>query len=322
MGYLSLRTLPFLLALPFALLTTQRSNAQEPDSVDIDLRQSTGDGNTLEVYIRSNGQPFGDVLSGLTFTIRWATTSPATLGPRVNTCPAGISIAPTAQVTDPLVDDVPTGFNYRSYNAFGTSLLTDEGYPLPQDTWYLVMTLPVENNTGCTEFNIVNDNFTSSPGNARDFYVSLGGVDKTGSIEPASAFIGTCAADCLGNVGGPALPGTPCDDGNPDTENDLYTAECLCEGLPLGLAPNANNTFSVWPNPTTGLVYLSGLGGNTAAAAVRVSDALGRSLRTPVTRSLGDAAVWSVDLSGMPSGVYLIETDRDGARHVERIVKR
>lgn len=36
--------------------------------------------------------------------------------------------------------------------------------------------------------------------------------------------------DCFGLPNGPALPGTPCDDGNASTVNDTYQANCLCVG--------------------------------------------------------------------------------------------
>ncbi len=322
MGYATLRTAPVLAIFLFCLFSAPAAHAQDPDSVDIDLRRSSLDTNSLEVYIRANGQPFGDVLSGLTFTLRWVTTSTATLGPRVNTCPNGIPVSATAQVTDPLLDGVPTGFNYRSYNAFGVSLLSDEGCPIPQDEWFLVMTVPVENTTGCTEFNIVNDDWTDSPGNARDYFVSLGGFDRTGSIEPTSAFIGTCAADCLGSVGGAALPGTPCDDDSTQTVNDTWTAECVCVGeLSTAIATTtAPAEPAVWPNPTTGLVYIPAEQVN-GPSRVRVCDALGRVLTTPVTRT-GGGSPWLLDLGSAPAGVYLIELESAGVHSVHRVVKR
>ena len=316
------RTTPVLATLFVSLLGTASVQAQNPDSVDIDLRRSTLDTNSLEIYVRTNGQAFGDVFSGLTFTIRWETTSTATLGARVNTCPSGIPVSATAQETNPLLDGVPTGFNYRSYNAFGTSLLTDEGCPLPQDEWYLVMTVAVDNITGCTEFNIVNDDWTDSPGNARDYYVSLGGFDLTGAIDPVSAFIGTCAADCEGNVGGTALPGTACDDDSTQTVDDTWTAECVCVGeLSTGIATAASlSNPDVWPNPTTGMVYISA-GQADSPSRVRVSDALGRVLTTPMTRA-SNSSPWLLDLSNAPSGVYLIELESEGVRSVQRVVKR
>ncbi len=38
--------------------------------------------------------------------------------------------------------------------------------------------------------------------------------------------------DCAGIPGGPALPGTPCDDLDPGTANDVYDANCDCAGTP------------------------------------------------------------------------------------------
>ncbi|MCB9178820.1 MAG: T9SS type A sorting domain-containing protein [Flavobacteriales bacterium] len=39
------------------------------------------------------------------------------------------------------------------------------------------------------------------------------------------------SVDCLGVAGGTALPGTPCDDGNGNTIDDVYTADCQCVGV-------------------------------------------------------------------------------------------
>ncbi len=201
------------------------AEAQSPTTIDIDLVQNATPG-TLEVKVRANGDDFGDVLSALTFTIRWATTSPATLGTRVNTCPSGIPITATTQVTNPSHNGNPTGFNYRTYNGFGAALLEDEGCPLPQDTWFTVMTVPVVGNTGCTDFQIVNDAWTTA--NNRNYFVSLGGTELPGGvIEPTGVPIGNCSFDCPGlglNIG------DACDDGNPDTDNDVVTAACECEG--------------------------------------------------------------------------------------------
>lgn len=36
--------------------------------------------------------------------------------------------------------------------------------------------------------------------------------------------------DCLGVPGGPALPGTPCNDNDPNTVNDTWNANCICAG--------------------------------------------------------------------------------------------
>ncbi|MCB9177902.1 MAG: PKD domain-containing protein [Flavobacteriales bacterium] len=43
---------------------------------------------------------------------------------------------------------------------------------------------------------------------------------------------GNVVVDCEGVVGGSALPGTPCDDGDPNTFGDAWTANCMCAGGP------------------------------------------------------------------------------------------
>ena len=42
--------------------------------------------------------------------------------------------------------------------------------------------------------------------------------------------------DCLGVPNGAALPGSPCNDGDPDTGNDTWDSSCNCSGLPLDCA--------------------------------------------------------------------------------------
>ena len=44
---------------------------------------------------------------------------------------------------------------------------------------------------------------------------------------------GTQVSDCLGIIGGTAIPGTACDDVDPNTGNDLLDTLCICSGLPF-----------------------------------------------------------------------------------------
>ncbi len=126
------------------------------------------------------------------------------------------------------------GFKYRTFNGFSDQLLSDWGCQWPANTWVSVCTIPVVGNTGCTQFQIVN-NGNGQPNNT-NFFISLGGVEKTGIIEPTPVNFGACTADCLGVIGGTALPGTPCNDNNACTINDVYTGtapNCGCAGTPV-----------------------------------------------------------------------------------------
>ena len=175
--------------------------AQTPTSVDIQLIRSSTPGR-LEVQVRANGASFQDVLSGLFFTIRWATTSTATLGTRTNTCPTGIPLTQQPIVVNPSVGGNPTYSNYCTYSSVPTSPLSDDGCSLPQGTWYTVMTVPVTGDVGCTVFQIVNDAYTAP--NNKNYFCSLQGVDRTGSITPGAASL--CKVDIT--MAGSATPGS------------------------------------------------------------------------------------------------------------------
>jgi hypothetical protein len=54
--------------------------------------------------------------------------------------------------------------------------------------------------------------------------------DLSLGVQATSA--GTATADCNGVVGGSAVPGSSCNDGDPCTVNDVYNASCQCLGSP------------------------------------------------------------------------------------------
>ncbi len=197
-------------------------SAQIPTTVDIDLADNPS-ADSLEVRLRANGAGFQDLVTGLTFTISWPSTSAATLGLRTMPCFDGIPLSPTAQVTD-------GAFYYVTYNAFSVSLLSDAcpGAVWPADEWVVLMRVKVNGLDGCIPFNVVNDAFTATEN--RDFYISLNGLEKTGVIEPTEDLVGACGADCEGVIGGAALPGTACDDGDICTDGDLWSVDCACLG--------------------------------------------------------------------------------------------
>src|SRR5690606_16200180 len=60
--------------------------------------------------------------------------------------------------------------------------------------------------------------------NTGKFYDQSLGVQATAS--------GTASPDCNGVAGGPAVPGSACDDGNACTTNDVLDLNCQCAGTP------------------------------------------------------------------------------------------
>ncbi|MFN8352454.1 MAG: T9SS type A sorting domain-containing protein [Flavobacteriales bacterium] len=217
------RHLRSLLAITLLGSSTLQLRAQLPTSVDIDLATDPS-ADSLTVKVRANGASFGELMTALTFTIQWPDASGASLGARTVPCQGAVPLSPTAT-------QVVGAWRYKTYNAFGLALIQDECAALAwaQGQWITVMRVQVTGNTGCTDFNIVNDTWTAA--NNRDFYVSLNGFDRTGTIEPTPDQLGNCGTDCLGVVGGSALPGTACNDNNACTLNDLWSAACVCAGV-------------------------------------------------------------------------------------------
>ncbi len=130
--------------------------------VDIKLVQYPGDGE-LEIYVRPHAD-FDEVVSTLTFTLRWPMIAGSTIGQRTNDCPSGVPFSATA-----IVSDAP--YFTRTYNAFGTSLLIDEGCPWSACEEHRVMVIDAFVDPGYP-FEIMEDNY----------FVSLNGIEATGSV--------------------------------------------------------------------------------------------------------------------------------------------
>ena len=188
------------LAVLFASSAALTASAQVPTSVDIDLVDNSST-DSLEVRLRANGSGFSELVTGLTFTIAWPSTSAATLGARTMPCFDGIPLAPVAQITD-------GALHYVTYNAFSISLLSDACPDAlwPAGEWVVLMRVKVNGLDGCIPFNAVNDAYTAAEN--RDYYISLNGLERTGVIDPTEDVIGSCGEDCEGIQGGAALPGT------------------------------------------------------------------------------------------------------------------
>lgn len=85
------------------------------------------------------------------------------------------------------------------------------------------------------------------------FDLSLGAIGTTSGS-------GSATLDCQGVAGGSALPGASCNDGDPCTINDKWSANCQCIGTPqatqVSITPAGSTSFctggSVLLNATTG----------------------------------------------------------------------
>lgn len=152
-----------------ALFAAPVINAQ--DQVDIGLYRNA---DQLEVRVRP-ATSFTGIFSSLVFTIRWDRSTEATLGAIAQSgapsmyIPVSKSGAPRQHGT----------FNYQVYAGFGMSPLEALETSWTAGTEYVIASIPV---SGKGEFELVNDAYTADATNNADYYVSLGGVDRTGII--------------------------------------------------------------------------------------------------------------------------------------------
>lgn len=128
------------------------------------------------------------------------------------------------------------------------------------------------------------------------------------------------AADCEGVVGGGALVGTACDDGDPGTSNDIWQPGCICQGS-VGVPEPAAGSVRVFPNPAHDLlrVDMSGLKGENVSLTFTSITGL-RVMTLPLGVRHGKL-LERVDLSSLAPGVYTLDILMGDRTHQERIIK-
>lgn len=190
----------------------------------VDIRAEKVLSSGLKISVRNNDPTWSGLLGGLVFTIRWPQNSGVALSLLSQACPDAFYISSVGAVQS------SGGYSYRTYTAFGASTIAVEcpGNAWTTGEWVELCQIVVENYGGaCVNYQLVNDAFTEA--NNLNYYVSLGGVDKTGVPVYSPVPIGNdCESDCLNVVGGSDLPGSPCDDSDPGTSGTVWSAACEC----------------------------------------------------------------------------------------------
>lgn len=143
--------------------------AQAP--VDIGLRSNDG---RLEVLLRP-GSDVGGIVSSVVFTLRWERATGAGLGELAQDgiMTEHVPIRPSGGVRG------SGAYDYQVFAGFGTLPLNSSKTTWKATKEYVIASIPVN---GTAEFELVNDAWTSEVTNNADFYLSVGGMDRTGSI--------------------------------------------------------------------------------------------------------------------------------------------
>ena len=127
--------------------------------------------------------------------------------------------------------------------------------------------------------------------------------------------------DCEGVLGGEALPGLPCDDGDPLTANDTWQSGCVCQGVVGVQEFNGTGAITVYPNPTNDRVWLEvgGLFGERLSYVV--TDLLGKRILEADLGARSGEWTGVIDLSKAVPGVYVLEVRVGGAVRTGRIIR-
>lgn len=140
--------------------------------VDIGL---FNDGNgMLEVRLRPDG-PFDELVSAISFTIRWNDADGATLGAVSQVMPEAL-YCPTTK-SGPM--HVFNGYRYQIFAGFSVTTLADAETAWLGGEEVILIRVPV---IGGSTFAIINDDWTADVNNNGNFYISLNGEPSTGSI--------------------------------------------------------------------------------------------------------------------------------------------
>lgn len=103
----------------------------------------------------------------------------------------------------------------------------------------------------------------------------------------------------------------PCDDGNPETHNDIIQTDCTCKGTIIsGVKDIEKFDFQIYPNPTTGFVHLPTID----FKSIKLYNSSGQKIPIEIGRTL--------DISQVPMGVYYLKFQTADNIFSKKVVKK
>ncbi len=143
-------------------------------------------------------------------------------------------------------------------------------------------------------------------------YLSAGGILASGCMSTTACNYDPTASFDDGSC---YFVGDPCDDGLATTDNDVYNANCICEGV-SGIQENNLFGLNIFPNPANKEITLNSqvLGSGT----VSVVDMTGRIViqqKTLIT------STQKINIQDLPSGIYSLCVTIENKQTVRSFVK-
>jgi hypothetical protein len=124
---------------------------------------------------------------------------------------------------------------------------------------------------------------------------------------------GPLVEDCLGMPGGTAIPGTPCDDGNVLTTDEIFNENCICYSPTVGVVERSSTAIVVWPSPTNEML-------NITFSSPRGMMVVRTLAGAEVMRERITDGRHRLDTRGLATGTYVLEQEGADAKAVMRFV--
>jgi hypothetical protein len=155
-----------------------------------------------------------------------------------------------------------------------------------------------------------------------DWHVSTPSFECSTGLQPVTVYVGNvlgCTSPDACNFNPIATtedntcvyPGSPCDDGNASTINDVYAADCSCAGETVGVNElEGSFGFGVYPNPTQGVLNIQ-IPAIQGSIRLSVMDVNGRMVEQRQWNGSNQIGVVQLNLSHLASGWYNVKMVTD-----------
>lgn len=110
----------------------------------------------------------------------------------------------------------------------------------------------------------------------------------------------------------------PCDDGNPETINDVYDENCVCRGEISNKTEVVTSThYEIYPNPFTNQVFITSKDKNLNFTPILLNTC-GSLLTAPIQKTEGG---YTIATDHIPSGVYILKVMENEGSSTFKLVK-
>jgi hypothetical protein len=113
--------------------------------------------------------------------------------------------------------------------------------------------------------------------------------------------------------------GDACDDGDSNTVNDVFNANCVCAGT-IGVEEvTSAHQVVLFPNPTEGNVTVTVKGAQSGKTVINVYNGLGQRVARESVNIQGNSSTFNLNLSSLSAGMYWVEMLGNGWTEHQRV---